>query len=287
MTVRCVQPRRRGRRELFGLGVLALGLLAGPPAQAQGEAVGSIEEIRRGRTPVDSTASVRLTASPAYARKPARQRDALHLRELVELLEPYYVRVNLERGATRTRVYAGSSGARIGEVELQRRGAYEILPDRVDPLSGLELRIRHGVLVIEHAAGRLDAWAGGTLMRIRGTTALVAVDSTQAEALCFLREGHIEFPEHEMDSQGRYLAWRLREGFAPERIILSAPQQRRLVREVEHLSSGVWRGPRPFYQRPGFYIPVGAAVIGGGILLLTSRDDRGRVSGDVIVEVPW
>jgi hypothetical protein len=275
---------RRWARGLLGLGLLAHGLLAAPGAQAQGETVGRIEEIRRGRTPVDSTASVRLTASPAYARKPARQRDALHVRELVEVLEPYYVRVNLQHGATRTRIYAGSSGARIGEVELQRRGAYEILPDRVDPLSGLELRIRHGVLVIEHAAGRLDAWVGGTLMQIRGTTALIAVDSTQTEALCFLREGHIVFPEYGIDVEESNVAWRLREGVAPERLVLSAGAQRQLIREVRHLSSGVWSPPRPFYLRPEFYIPVGAAVIIGGAILLTSGSDRGY--GEVNVYIP-
>jgi hypothetical protein len=243
-------------------------------ALAQGEAVGTIEEIRRGRTPVAETPSIRLTASPAYARKPARQRDALHVREIVELLEPYYVRANLHFGETRSRVVAGSSGARVDTVVLQRRGAYEILRNRVDPLSGLELRIRHGVIVIEHAAGRLDAWASGTLMRIRGTTALVAVDSTQTEALCFLREGHIEFPEYGIETEGVNVAWRLREGVAPERLVLTAGAQRQLIREVHHLSSGVWSPPRPFYLRPEFYIPVGAAVIVGGVLLLTSGSDR-------------
>jgi hypothetical protein len=227
---------------------------------------------------------VRLTATPAYARKPARQRDALHARELVELLEPYYVRVNLRHGATRTQVYAGSSGATVGGVELQRRGAYEILPDRVDPLSGLELRIRHGVLVIEHAAGRLDAWASGTLMRVRGTTVLLAVDSTRADALCFLREGHVEFPEYGIDAQGANVVWRLREGVAPERLVLGAVAQRELIREVRHLTGGVWSTPRPFYTRPAFLIPVGAVAVGGAVLLLTSGD--GRASGEVTVQIP-
>jgi hypothetical protein len=276
--------RRRGARGLLGLGLLGLGLLAAPGAQAQGEAVGSIEEMRRGRTPVETTSSVRLTATPAYARKPARQRDALHVRELVELLEPYYVRVNLQYGATRTRFYAGSSGATVGGVELQRRGAYEILPDRVDPLSGLELRIRHGVLVIEHAAGRLDALASGTLMRISGTTLLLAVDSTRTDALCFLREGHVEFPEYGIHTQEPNVVWRLREGVAPERIVLGPGAQRQLIREVQHLSSGVWSPPRPFYLRPEFYIPVGAAVVIGGAILLTSGSDRGY--GDVNVYIP-
>jgi hypothetical protein len=256
----------------------------GPEARAQGQPVGSIEEIRQGRTPIESTSSVRLTATPAYARKPASQRDVLHVRELVELLEPYYVRANLHYGGTQSRLYVGSSGPRVGTVELQRRGAYEILPNRVDPLSGLELRIRHGVVVVEHAAGRLDTWVRGTLTSILGTTALFAVDSTSAEALLFIREGHVAFPEYGIDVQEGRSAWRLRDGAPPERFLLNPTDQQRLLREVTYLSEGVWRGPRPFYLRPTFYVPVGAAVIGGVVFLLTSGD--GPADGEVIVRIP-
>ena len=246
--------------------------------------VGSIEEIRRDQTPVDSAAAVLLTAAPAYARKPARPNDALHVRELVELLEPYYVRATLDYGQTRSRLFAGSSGAHIATVELQRSGAYEILADRVDPLSGLELRIRHGVVVVEHAAGRLDTWVSGTLMQVFGTTILFAADSTATEAYCFLQEGHVTFPAYGIDLEGRDVAWRLRDGHPPERLRLGAAERKQFRREVEFLSSDVWRGPRPFYLKPGFYLPVGAAVIGAGILLLTAGGDR--ASGEAIIQIP-
>ena len=259
-----------------------------PTVRAQGERVGSIEEMRQGQTRVDSTSGVRLTATPAYARKPARQRDALHVRELVELLEPYYVRASLHYGGTQSQLYVGSTGARIDTVELQRRGAYEILPHRVDPLSGLELRIRHGVIVVEHAAGRLDAWASGTLTRIFGTTVLFAVDSTRAEALLFLREGHVAFPDYGIDFSGQDAAWRLRDGLAPEFLQLGVAEWQQLRHEVEFLSDDLWHAARPLYQRPEFYLPVGAAVLGAvAFVLLADGDDGGdRVAGDVIVRIP-
>ena len=70
---------------------------------AQPAAIGAIEEMRSGRSRVDSTDAVRLSAAALYARRPARQRDALHERELVELLEPYYVRATLLRGGAEGR----------------------------------------------------------------------------------------------------------------------------------------------------------------------------------------
>lgn len=273
----------------------ALGLLLLAPAVlAQGEEVGSIEEIRQGGAAGEAvkepTPGILLTASPAYTRKAAQRRAALHLREIVELREPYYVRASLRYHGARSRLYVGSTGARIDTVTLQRRGAYEILPSGIDPLSGLELRIRHGVIVVEQAAGQLDAFVKGTLTSIFGTTVLFATDSTSTDALLFLREGHIAFPEHGIEFRGQDAAWRLRAGFAPEPLQLDVAEWQQLRQEVEFLSDDLWTASRPFYQRPSFYVPVAIAVIGGGvaaaILLSGGEDGGGRVGGEVVIRIP-
>lgn len=269
--------------------LLLASLALGPAAEAlaQRETVGSIEEMRRDRRSVDSTDAVRLTSSPAYTRKPARKRDVLHTGELVELLEPYYVRAKLSYGSTRTRIYAGSSGEPIRAIELQQRGAYEIRPSGVDPLSGLELHIRHGVLVVDHAAGRLDTWVRGTLMRVFGTTVLFATDSTSTEAFCFLREGHVTFPEYGIDASGSDVMWRLRDGLPPERLAMSVAERGLLRHEVEHLTNDVWSsGPRPLWKKPGFYLPVGAAVLGAGLYFILKPSDDSGLSGDVLIRFP-
>jgi hypothetical protein len=272
------------------LGVAVLCTLPAPASRAQGDEVGVIEEIQREGREVPSTADILLTATPAYTRKPASRSDALHVREIVELLEPYYLRATLRYGGVRSTLYAGSSGVEIDTVELQRRGAYEILPNRVDRLSGLELRIRHGVLVVEHAAGRLDAWVDSTLTRIFGTTVLFAVDSTSADAFLFLREGHIAFPAYDIEFTGQDAAWRLRDGVAPELVSLGVAEWQQLRREVEFLSDDLWHASRPFYQRPSFYVPAAVAVAGGAlvaVLLLSGGDDGGGpVVGDAVIRIP-
>lgn len=289
MTRPCTN-RRWGCRGGAVAAALCLLLLASA-AHAQGEEVGSIEEIREGgeagaevRAP---TPGVLLTASPAYTRKAAQRRAALHLREVVEIREPYYVRASLRYGGARSRLYVGSTGARIDTVTLQRRGAYEILPSGVDPLSGLELRIRHGVIVVEQAAGQLDAFVKGTLTSIFGTTVLFATDSTSADALLFLREGHIAFPAYGIEFRGQDAAWRLRAGFAPEPVRLDVAEWQQLRQEVEFLSDDLWAASRPFYQRPSFYVPAAVAVIGAGVAaVLLSNGDDGRIGGDVVVRIP-
>lgn len=284
-------PHRRGARRaraaVAALVLLGAGGSAAPAVRAQPATVGRIEELRQDRAPVDSTRAVRLTSRPAYARKAARRADALHDREFVELLEPFYVRSSLAYGTTRTRVVAGSSGGTVGSFELQRRGGYEVRQNRFAPLTGLELQIRHGVLLIEHAAGEIDAWAGATRMRITGTTVLVSADSSRADALCFLREGHVAFPEYGITFEGRDVAWRLRDGVRPERLTLGAADEARLQREVRHLSTDVWRAhARPLWRRPRFYLPVGgAALVGAGVLTFVAlRGDR--ASGAVVVPFP-
>ena len=242
--------------------------------------------MRLGAARVAETPAVRLTSRPAYARKPAREADPLHDREFVELLEPVYVKSFLDFGTTRTRVVAGSSGGRVGTVELQRRGGYEVRRNRFEPLTGLELQLRHGVLVVEHAAGVIDAWASATRMRILGTTVLIAVDSTNAEAICFLREGHLTFPDYGLDFAGRDVAWRLRDGARPERITLGPGEADRLRREVRRLSRDVWTGrARPLWRRPSFYLPAGAALVGAGVLTFVALRG-GDASGTVVVPFP-
>ncbi|MEM1041059.1 MAG: hypothetical protein AAGI91_00370 [Bacteroidota bacterium] len=269
-------------RPTLVLALLAFGFAA--DALAQRETVGSIEEIGRDRRSVDSTDAVRLTSTPVYTRKPARRQDALHIGELVELLEPYYVRANLSRGTTRTRLFAGSSGASINVFELEERGAYEILPGGVDPLSGLELRIRHGVMVLEHAAGRLDVWVDSTLMRIFGTTVLIAADSASTEAFCFLQQGHVAFPDYGIDARGSDVMWRLRAGAAPERIGMGAVVQEQFRQEIRHITHEVW--PVAFWRKPGFYLPVGAAVLGAGLYFLLRPGGGDGRSGDVLIRLP-
>lgn len=277
------------------LGVIAFCLLCPAPAvHAQGEEVGSIEEIReggeRGEEVREPAPGVLLTLSPSYTRKAAQRRAALHIREIVELLEPYYVRASLRYGGTRSQLYIGSTGARLDDVDLKRSGAYEILPSGVDPLSGLELRIRHGVIVVEQAAGQLDAFVKGTLTSIFGTTVLFATDSTSADAFLFLREGHIAFPNYGIEFRGQDAAWRLRAGIAPEPVRLDVAEWQQLRQEVEFLSADLWAVSRPFYQRPSFYVPAAVAVVGAGvaaaILLSGGDDDGGRVGGEVIVRIP-
>lgn len=279
----CALSRAPGR--LCAALVLAVGL--SPAPRAQPDAIGQIEEMRRDRKPVEATDAVRLSFGSSYARKPARQRDALHARELVELLEPYYVRASLAHGGAEARIAVGSSGAPVGDFAMDRRGAYEILPSGPRALSGLELRIRHGVLVVEHAAGRLDAWMARTRTRVLGTTVLFDADSTRLNQFVFLERGHLQFPDHGIDVQGHNVAFRLRPGGIPQRVSLSEAERRRLRREVEHLTDRVWRG-RPLWARPAFYLPVGVAVGAAAVLLLT-RDGGGGadvLDGTLTIRIP-
>ena len=137
---------------------------------------------------------------------------------------------------------------------------------------------------MEHAAGRLDAWARGTLTRVLGTTVLFDVDSTRAEQYLFLEHGHVQFPDYGIDVEGRNVAFRLRAGAAPERLQLSDAERRGLRREVDFLAEGVWRDT-PFWRKPAFLIGAGV-VVGVGALLLFTGDDGGPDTYRGTVSVP-
>jgi hypothetical protein len=264
------------RTDPVAAGLLALTLSATlvAGATAQVPQVGLVERILEGSgRPIPTTehASIlrREGAQPVRAETPLFLRDLVRVTRRDVLLDLRFVRADLASRAI--------LGTRLDQV-----GTYEIGDTTVAGVSRLQLVVRQGVLVIEHAAGEIEAVAAGIRARITATTVLVQVDPTESSGIVYLREGTMHYPDYDLTVTEPNSAWVLRRGERPEPLMLAPAAHRLWQREIAHNVRSAWRPP--LWQRPGFYIPAAAAVVGGGVYLLTRNGES--ATGTVIITIP-
>jgi hypothetical protein len=268
-------PPRTMWTTLSAIGVLAL---LATPSHAQ-QKVGFVARIaeKKGHF-VDSTTRAELWRT-GDLRVQVRRAAPLLYQDIVRLRERIVIDLSFRQPELETDVYLGSR-------QLADVGSYEILRDSVGSVGGLELVVKQGVMIVEHARGGLLAVAAGIRTRIFGTTVLFAVDADDAAGTVFVREGHIAFPDYGIDAPGGNRAWHLRRGQAPVELILTGPELRRWQQEVEYTTQSVWHRT-PFWQTPKFLLP--AAAVAGGIGCLAagcfSAGDQGS-QGGVVITIP-
>jgi hypothetical protein len=259
----------------------AIGLLAllAAPSHAQQE-VGFVARIaeKKGHF-VDSTSRAELWRTNGALRVQVRRAAPLLYQDIVRLRERIVIDLSFRQPELETDVYLGSR-------QLADVGSYEILRDSVGNVGGLQLVVKQGVMIIEHARGNLLAVAAGIRTRIFGTTVLFAVDADDATGTVFVREGHIAFLDYGIDATGRNRAWRLQRGQAPVELVLTGPELKRWQQEVEYTTQSVWHRT-PFWQAAKFLVP--AAAVAGGIGCLAagcfSGGDHGS-QGGVVITIP-
>jgi hypothetical protein len=188
-------------------------------------------------------------------RSQVRQNAPLLARDLVRLRQRIIVGLDLLQPNLVTRVYLGSH-------KRTPVGSYEILPGTVSSLNALQLVVKQGVLVVEHARGGLLVVANGISTRILGTTVLFEVDSLAKTGTVFLQEGHLVFPDYRMDETGENRAWHVRPGQRPEEFVPTGNQLKQWRHEVRYATHSVWN-KTPFWQKPSFLLPAAAVVAGG------------------------
>lgn len=275
----------------------AIGLLALPmvSALAQQE-VGQVARIaeKRGHY-VDSTTRAELWRTGTL-REQVRRAAPLLYQDIVRLRERIVVDLSFRQPGQQTTVYLSSRrpeqetalNAGAGSRELSDIGSYEILRDSAAAVGGLQLVVKQGVMIVDHARGELLAVAAGIRTRIFGTTVLFSVDAGDATGTMFLREGHIAFPDYSIDASGQDRAWRLRRGQAPVELVLTASELKSWRQEVKYATQSVWQRV-PFWQSPSFLLPA-AAVVAGGVGCLAAGcfsggDDDGS-QGGVVITIP-
>lgn len=211
------------------------------------------------------------------------KRDAPVLtRDLVRMHERIFINISFKNPAFDTEAYFGST-------EISAVGSYEIMENTVGTVSGLQLVVKQGVMVVEHARGELLVLAAGIRTRIFGTTMLFAVDSAAGEAIAYLREGSLSFADYDIEAKGHDRVWRLRPGQAPVEVFAPAANPQRWQQETKYTTESVWKGT-PFWQTPAFLIPAGAVVAGGigcaAAGCFSGDDGDGRSTGTVTVNIP-
>ena len=257
---------------------LVASLAVGMQAQAQ-EQVGHVEKIA---TVLDrDLPSVALdTADVRRVQMLQPQRIVKNgpflVRDLVQLYRPVDVHMRFEHGVNKTDLFLYPGGGRVG--------AYEVLPDTLDPLTDFQLAVKQGELIAEHYAGRFVATIAGFFVNVDGTKVLFRVDEPDSLGFVYLSKGSLSFPQHGIRvRKGKKLAWNLVKGSPPQPVVLSALQVKKFEEEVKYHSQRVWgRSSRPWWQRPKFYIPA-AAVVTGGIIYVATRGGGGDESTGIIV----
>lgn len=207
--------------------------------------------------------------------------DPLFTRDIVRLYKDIAVHMRFSEGSNRSQVF-------IRPGATSAAGAYEIREDAIDPLSSFQVILRLGTMVVERESGRFVAFLLGKRVEVPGSTVLFNVSEADSVGLVYLRRGHIRFPECDIDERGEDLAWDwdLSRQPCPTPKVMGRPQIRRWQRDLRYATETVWRRPVPFYRRPEFLIPVGAAVVGVAVVLLTGGDANGETSGSVIIPLP-
>jgi hypothetical protein len=267
---------RTARTTLSAIGLLAM---LAAPSHAQQE-VGFVARIaeKKGHF-VDSTSRAELWRTNGALRVQVRRAAPLLYQDIVRLRERIVIDLSFRQPELETDVYLGSR-------QLADVGSYEILRDWVGNVGGLQLVVKQGVMIVEHARGELLAVAAGIRTRIFGTTVLFAVDADDAAGTVFVREGHIAFLDYGIDATGRNRAWRLQRGQAPVELVLTGPELKRWQQEVEYTTQSVWHRT-PFWQAAKFLVP--AAAVAGGIGCLAagcfSGGDHGS-QGGVVITIP-
>jgi hypothetical protein len=193
-----------------------------------------------------------------------KRADPVLPRDIVRLRERVFINLSFNRPAFSTEVYLGST-------ETAATGSYEILENSLDTLGGLQLVVKQGVMVVDHARGKLLVIAGNIRNRIRvfGTTVLFAVDSASDSATVYVSEGHISFPDYGIDVRGSNRVWQLRAGQAPIEVFPPKAAPERWQRQVEYTSQSVWHGTS-FWHSAAFLVPA-ATVVGGSVACLATK----------------
>jgi hypothetical protein len=222
-----------------------------------GQDVGKVARIaeKQGED-LKETKRAEIWSTGAEFRSQVRQNAPLLVRDLVRLRERIIVGLDLWQPGFATRVYLGSH-------KLSPVGGFEILPGTVSSLSALQLVVKQGVMVVEHARGELLVVANGISTKILSTTVLFEVDSLAKTGIVFLQEGHIRFPAYDVEGIGQNRAWRLRPNQPPEEFVPTGNQLKQWRHEVQYSTQSVWHRT-PFWQKPSFLLPA-AAVLAGGI----------------------
>ncbi len=266
---------------LLGLGML---MLAEISAYAQ-QPVGDIRRVYEDNRKVASTR--RAVISSRGNLFFARQGDVLRLEDLLKLESGLLLGLYIDGFGTRGRYSFASELGGIDAVvtdTLSREGIYEIGPDP-RRLKGLEFVLRKGQLFFQQLAGGVSVRAGGTIAHVDGTEALVVVGADTTRGLLYLKEGHVRFPDYPDLGVGDNQLWRLRAGQPPQPLALgvaSLDAWRRLADfHRKYLS------PKPFWQKPSFFLPAAAVVIGGAVLLFSGGSgDGGPDTADGTVFIP-
>jgi hypothetical protein len=234
---------------------VVLAALLPDTARAQDVGVGKVYRIAEEKQSVDSTRRAELWRTRAGLRGQVRRDARLEVRDVVLLRDRIIVDLRFDQPGLASDAYLTS--------HLASGGGYEILgSDAVDTLSRLQLVVRQGVMVVQHARGQLRVLANGTRTDIRGTTVLFEVDSLTQTGRVFLQQGHITFPDYSMVGIGENRAWRLKPGQKPEEFVPSGEQLKQWRHEVRYATYSVWH-PTPFWQKPSFLLPAAAVVVGG------------------------
>jgi hypothetical protein len=268
--------------KLFGrvLSTVVLLALTGPgPASGQEAEVGIVSRIKERHTEVPATQRAHIWRLGGS--QPAHREALLHMSDIVRMRNQVFIDVGLFGQDVESRVVFGTR-------ELAEQGAYEIRENSIDALGGIELVVRQGVMVVEHARGRLSAIAAGVRTQIFGTTALFFVEDDGRTGRIYLPEGAIGFvdwPELERLEAGEFgRAWRISEGQQPTEIPLDAAVRRRWHNELEYNRTGVWTASVPFWRQPRYIIPATAAIIIGSALVY--RYSTSSPTGQVVITIP-
>jgi hypothetical protein len=183
-----------------------------------------------------------------------RKKDRVAIRDIVRLRRRITVELDINRPDLVTKAFLGSH-------KLSAVGGYEILPGSLDKLSALQLVVKQGVLVVEHARGQLMAVACSTRVKVIGTTVLFQVDSLTQTGTVFLLDGHISYVDYDMDETGQNRAWRVKPGQRPQEFVPTGGELKQWRHEVDYATHTVWRST-PFWQKPSFLLPAAAVVAG-------------------------
>lgn len=263
--------RAHGRHAITALAI-ALFLVAAPSeARAQDTVcidaftseepgrIGCVNNIRETRwlffdktVEVSDDAEIRRRSADAPVRvlKPIRATDPLSHRDLVRLNNRVDLELYLSDGRSRSRVV------------LERGGLWELRRDTVP-----RLMITHGQMVIEQFEGRLEAHLENVLNVIHATTVYYDVDSTAGESFVFLKDGHMSFPEYNIDVQGSDSLWILRAGSRPQAVAATEAMIRRWTGREDHANREMWRAAEtPIVQRPKFWLLTGGLAAGAVLL---------------------
>lgn len=216
----------------------------------------------------------------------ASEGDPLRLQDLLKLESGLLLGLYVDGFGTRGRYSFASELGGIDAVvtdTLSREGIYEIGPDP-RRLKGLEFVLRKGQIFFQQLGGGVSVRAGGTLAHVDGTEALVVVGADTTRGLLYLKEGHVRFPDYPDLGVGDNELWRLRAGQPPQPLALDASSLeawRRLADFHRHYLS-----PKPFWQKPSFFLPAAAVVIGGAVLLFSGGNGGGPDTADGLVVIP-